>query len=361
MNATQAPRGSQDIFISAQVDNDLEEEGAKIYLVSDISHLIKKWCNHLENSDVRRAAVPCPRAPPPRPRHKRPPLVTRHASVSVQREWGTSKKGSRYMCIPEHLVRSILDRFPAPGHAAPIRGECDGLECYMRVAGRLWELLGSGSAPVYTTANPKKDVRIQELLDIKAWVSYWHEFNVDAACNATASAAEKKAMGFSHQLLFDTNLCITGFIDVVADLERRHGTGDFKAKTGCRLIARKLCQDALESLFGRLRQALGGKREVSVLDASTRIERLEKKATSKARRQKESKKRLKRQNASANSDSEDDSAAAPVAAAPAAAALTPKAPGWLDEHRILLDHTAVKIRHAAAMAAPKFQVATPVW
>jgi len=290
--------------------------------------LIKKWCNHLENSD---------------------------------REWGTSKKGSRYMCIPEHLVRSILYRFPAPGHAAPIRGECDGLECYMRVAGRLWELLGSGSAPVYTTANPKKDVRIQELLDIKAWVSYWHEFNVDAACNATASAAEKKAMGFSHQLLFDTNLCITGFIDVVADLERRHGTGDFKAKTGCRLIARKLCQDALESLFGRLRQALGGKREVSVLDASTRIERLEKKATSKARRQKESKKRLKRQNASANSDSEDDSAAAPVAAAPAAAALTPKAPGWLDEHRILLDHTAVKIRHAAAMAAPKFQVHHLEW
>ena len=53
MNATQDERGSSDIFVSAEIENDFEADGSKIYIISDISHLIKKWCNHLENSDVR--------------------------------------------------------------------------------------------------------------------------------------------------------------------------------------------------------------------------------------------------------------------------------------------------------------------
>ena len=48
------------------------------------------------------------------------------------------------MAIPEHLLRVILDRFPAPGHAANIPGESEGLECYIRVCSRLWGLLGDG-------------------------------------------------------------------------------------------------------------------------------------------------------------------------------------------------------------------------
>ena len=256
------------------------------------------------------------------------------------------------MAIPEHLLVAILQRFPAPGFGAPIRGESEGLECYMRVAGRLWELLGSGQALPYWTADPKKDVRIQELNDIKECIRLWHEFNTSAACNSTKSPAAKKAMGFSDQTLFDTHCCITGFLGVVADLEARHGTGDAKTGKGCLLVARKLCQDALESLFGRMRQALGGKREVSVKDAATMPARLEKKAKAKARRGavKENKKRLKRQNASVvedDSDSDDDTTAPAQAAAQAAAG-----PVWLQGHRILLDHPKLVALHAAAMAAP---------
>ena len=67
MNATQATRGSADIFHSAEVENDIEADGSKIYLISDVSHLIKKWCNHLENSDVsgRRGPTPLRTAPCP--------------------------------------------------------------------------------------------------------------------------------------------------------------------------------------------------------------------------------------------------------------------------------------------------------
>lgn len=221
---------------------------------------------------------------------------------------------------------------------------------------------GARSAPVYWTADPKKDKRVQELLDIKEWVNLWHDFNKKAVANATATPTEVAAMGFcppllfrtnacgiapplarhtlpvhtstlrcpcparaAHQLLFDTQCCITGFLGLLEDLERRH-------KTGCRLIARKLTQDALESLFGRLRQALGGKREVSMKDAATSMERMQTKSNSKARRTREDKKRKKAR----NQDQGDDARAAAVAAAgaivpvatPVAAAAPAREKAW---------------------------------
>jgi hypothetical protein len=52
------------------------------------------------------------------------------------------------MQIPEHLVKVILDRFPPPGGPQPIDGDetykTEGLECYIRIAARLWEILGDG-------------------------------------------------------------------------------------------------------------------------------------------------------------------------------------------------------------------------
>lgn len=96
--------------------------------------------------------------------------------------------------------------------------------------------------------DPAKDQRIQELRDINEWVRLWHDYNRSSATNTTLSAGAKSAKGFSHQLLFDTSCCIQGFLGLLKDLEQRHGTGDAKAGTGVRLIARKLTQDALESM-----------------------------------------------------------------------------------------------------------------
>ena len=98
-------------------------------------------------------------------------------------------------------------------------------------------------------------------------------------------------------------------------------------------------QDSLESLFGRLRQSLGGKREVSMKDAATSFDRLQKKADSKARRQKENKARKKKRNQdedlngaaaaqSAPAAAPAPAAPAPAAPAPAAAAAPAAAPAW---------------------------------
>ena len=54
----------------------------------------------------------------------------------------------------------------------------------------------SRRAPIYWTSDPAKDLRIQELEDIKEWVTMWHEFNKKAVANVTATAPQKAAMGF---------------------------------------------------------------------------------------------------------------------------------------------------------------------
>ena len=87
MNATQEVRGSHDVFKSAEVENPFEDEGCKIYLISDVSHLIKKMCNHLENSDVR--SRPTPRIPCRR--SCQPPSLPPLALLTVQ--------------LPSHLSR----------------------------------------------------------------------------------------------------------------------------------------------------------------------------------------------------------------------------------------------------------------
>ena len=64
-----------------------------------------------------------------------------------------------------------------------------------------------------------------------------------------AAAKERAARGFSHQLLWDTQIMIEGFLGLLSDLHARHG--------GFIVRVRMLNQDSLESLFGRIRMACG--------------------------------------------------------------------------------------------------------
>ena len=50
------------------------------------------------------------------------------------------------------------------------------------------------------------------------------------------------------------------------------------------ILARRLCQDSLESLFGRLRQAGGGQRDLSVKAVVDGIDKQEEKVRRKAKR-----------------------------------------------------------------------------
>ena len=92
---------------------------------------------------------------------------------------------------------------------------------------------------------------MQELRDILALVRAWHAYN---AARPNLAAGQKSARGFSHQLLWDTQIMIEGFLGLLSDLQVRHGSFIVRV--------RMLNQDSLESMFGRIRMACGSGNDV---------------------------------------------------------------------------------------------------
>lgn len=164
--------------------------------------------------------------------------------------------------------------FPQPGNrqADNVRWPTEGLEAYIYVGARLWELLGLGKQPPWTTDDEKADPRVRELKDILRIYQMVHEYN------QTLPEAEQSKTGFSHQLYFDLHFTINGVLGLLSDLSRRFGRGEFS------ILMRKLVQDPLENIFGALRQSLGGGRDVSCKDAAHGLPRLQKKLHNKALR-----------------------------------------------------------------------------
>ena len=169
---------------------------------------------------------------------------------------------------------------------------------------------------------------------------------------------ERSALGMTHQLFYDTHSLIDAFLRLLRFLDT--------LGIEYSLIARRLCQDCLESLFGRMRQAGGGRRDLSVKDFVDGIDKAEEKVRRKA-------KRVKALEARRNSGAhaEDDEADAAPAAAPAhaaapVAALAPAVPAaaeqagptWL--RRILLPANA-KAFHEQAMKDVAHKIHRVCW
>ena len=53
-----------------------------------------------------------------------------------------------------------------------------GLEAYIYVWGRMWELLGASDQPPWETADPAADSRLHELKDMTRWLDMWREYNL---------------------------------------------------------------------------------------------------------------------------------------------------------------------------------------
>ena len=58
-----------------------------------------------------------------------------------------------------------------------------GIEAYVVVFARVWDLLGGSSQPPYWTGDETKDLRLQELRDALRWFQMWHEYNLVRACH----------------------------------------------------------------------------------------------------------------------------------------------------------------------------------
>lgn len=63
--------------------------------------------------------------------------------------------------------------------------------------------------------------------------------------------------GLTHETFYDLHGCLRGFLNVLKDMDKRH-------PNGYKILARKFCSDCIESLFGKMRQANGGNRDLSI-------------------------------------------------------------------------------------------------
>ena len=98
--------------------------------------------------------------------------------------------------------------------------------------GRAYTLLTHRKPYDGNPANP----RIKELEFILSVVRKWHQFNMTmrVAGGKQPSKAERQQWGLSHQLLFDFECMIEGFIGLLADLKSRY--------TQVAILARKINQ-----------------------------------------------------------------------------------------------------------------------
>lgn len=133
-----------------------------------------------------------------------------------------------------------------------------GEEFYIRVFRRCYDLLASRSQTNYNSVH---DSRIEELRTILALVRAWYQCNEHFGNVAQLSKTECHKKFLSHQLYWDIQLMIEGFIGLVQYREQRWGLGNADVR------ARNCSQDSLESLFGRLRMACGSGQAVSMSKA----------------------------------------------------------------------------------------------
>ena len=119
--------------------------------------------------------------------------------------------------------------------------------------------LGRGNQRLYDTADPARDSRIAELQAILRIVRAWYQWSEHEGQLSGWTAAETHARFLSHQIFYDIQTMIEGFIGLVAYREQRWGAASIRA--------RQITQDSLESLFGRLRYSCGGADAVSMARA----------------------------------------------------------------------------------------------
>ena len=160
--------------------------------------------------------------------------------------------------------------------SGPDPRETEGVEAYIRIFARTWELLGDGSQPAFWTGDESKDLRIRELQDILRWFQMWHEYSASAKALAHLEKPERSARGLTYQLYYDTHSLIDAVLRMLRHLDSRGRP--------YRILARRLCQDSLESLFGRMRQAGGGQRDLSVKAFVDGLDKQEEKGRRKAKR-----------------------------------------------------------------------------
>ena len=229
MNTTDLEKDTPNHFMQAWCPN-LVQPWRKLFFISDPAHALKKPANNWEKS---------------------------------------TELGCRNLLLPEPIVRAILSQVHQPlaaqmmqtraqreqqQHAASIgaiAARTEGEEAFIYLMGRIYEhLTDQKPYMAKTTAAIEKDARVVELRFLLNVLRAWHTYNATVGVGQAVGAKDRASWGLSHQLFFDLQLEIEGFLGLLHDQIERHDSV-------C-LQPRKLSQDTLESLFGCLRYACGG-------------------------------------------------------------------------------------------------------
>ena len=232
MNTTDLEKDTPNHFMQAWCPN-LVQPWRKLFFISDPAHALKKPANNWEKS---------------------------------------TELGCRNLLLPEPIVRAILSQVNQPladhvvqtrarsaawreqQHAASIgtvAARTEGEEAFIYLMGRIYEHLTDQKPYMAKTTNAiEKDARVVELRFLLKVLRAWHTYNATVSVGETVSAKERASWGLSHQLFFDLQLEIEGFLGLLHDQVEHHSSV-------C-LQPRKLSQDTLESLFGCLLYACGG-------------------------------------------------------------------------------------------------------
>ena len=164
----------------------------------------------------------------------------------------------RRLLLPElhadaiHASIPPLFNGPAPlrsGTAGP-NEETYGEEAYLYVMRRIYELMNSYEP--YSAGEQQNEPRLMELRFILKWLTSWRKYNDLIDVGHSVSATERAMWGLSHQLWFDLECSIEGFIGLINAMVANYGAGKVFVR------GRALNQDTLESMFSSLRYLCGG-------------------------------------------------------------------------------------------------------
>lgn len=234
MNTSDLGEGTPNHFMQAWCTN-LVQPWRKLFFISDPAHALKKPANNWEKS---------------------------------------TELGCRNLLLPDPIVRAILDQVHQPlaetraqtrartarrkqqggeetNPIANAAARTEGEETFIYLMGRIYEHMTDHKPYMAKSAREiERDARVIELRFLLKILRAWHMYNATVSVGQNVSAKDRASWGLSHQLHFDLQLEIEGFLGLLHDQVERHGS--------VALLPRKLSQDTLESLFGCLRYACGG-------------------------------------------------------------------------------------------------------
>ena len=258
MNTSDLGYGTPNHFIQAWCWN-FVEPWRKLWFISDPSHCHKKPANNWEKSGEGDTFTKLMMMPEPIVEA----VLSQVVQVAADKALIDRARADR-----ARRAQGEGDSEPDPGTIAHLAGMTKGHEAFIYIFGSIYSDFTDPKP--YMANSPEaleRDRRVVELRFLLKVLRAWHTYNEGIDVREVKTSKERASWGLSHQLFFDMQMEIEGFLGFLHEQITEHGSV-------C-MLARKVSQDSLESLFGMLRYACGGNSAPSILQVANGTQRAE--------------------------------------------------------------------------------------